>query len=771
MDIREPGAASSPGKVRGPGAEKIMSNQATVTIMYADAKAAEDVIKSYNGETLCGATIEIYLASEVQNRKRSRSDDVAAVTRPNSRSPSPANYENQHRDKKRMTMTGASRRSRSATRSKSKSPSPSPSRSRSPSSAASASASASPPPSSSVRTSRSRSRSPKRSKKTTADPGPMGPIIGMAFIALPSFAESPANATTVDPGSSHHGGDRHDNGASATKGAVRDHLPRSFVCDIPRIPPHPSMVANVMGADGHLKAVAAPRHAHSLPPARPPMLADQKYLSAIVDLPAPAAAAAAAPAPADRGCIGLKWGVDEGGFITVASVRPGSAAFLAGIVANDTIVGVNGVSHYHTGSDGIVRPETLTAAEPGEVAPKQLLLVQRLAAAVAELETHSQRAHPAFREDTASAPTVALLPPPPSPLKLAPAQIQPSQTIVYAGSGGAASRNLPPSIHLALVRQQKLVPASPSKAHQITRNQTRIETVAANARAAAAKSDGGAPPDAVAAAAAAAETRVPSTLDQQISDNEKEILTMQKILADAAVPGFAGSMAATATATANLTSWSSVPLGKQTQVTGQHNRFPELGYAKPKKAVTLIMTIPTAKAEKDRKNPHGISFMKPNAAKKLQGCKFGTIFVESVKQGSPACRAGIKAGDNIIRVNDWCGGKKSQSQPLHPEEDGAANTARLRQAMMQEGWSPPALRVLMSVGKTFSIDVVHQTLSKKQKQKQKQKIPPRPGKKEKGKKEKGKCAVCTAPVLASQERVCNLSGGYTHVSCIPPKPT
>ena len=51
MDIREPGAASSPpaGKVRGPGAEKIMSNQATVTIMYADAKAAEDVIKSYVG--------------------------------------------------------------------------------------------------------------------------------------------------------------------------------------------------------------------------------------------------------------------------------------------------------------------------------------------------------------------------------------------------------------------------------------------------------------------------------------------------------------------------------------------------------------------------------------------------------------------------------------------------------------------------------------------------------------------------------------------------
>ena len=88
--------------------------------------------------------------------------------------------------------------------------------------------------------------------------------------------------------------------------------------------------------------------------------------------------------------------------------------------------------------------------------------------------------------------------------------------------------------------------------------------------------------------------------------------------------------------------------------------------------------VGTAKAEKDRKNPHGISFMKPNAAKKLQGCKFGTIFVESVKQGSPACRAGIKAGDNIIRVNDWCGGKKSQSQPLHPEEDGAANTARLR---------------------------------------------------------------------------------------------
>ena len=54
MDIREPGAASSPpaGKVRGPGAEKIMSNQATVTIMYADAKAAEDVIKSYVGQRI-----------------------------------------------------------------------------------------------------------------------------------------------------------------------------------------------------------------------------------------------------------------------------------------------------------------------------------------------------------------------------------------------------------------------------------------------------------------------------------------------------------------------------------------------------------------------------------------------------------------------------------------------------------------------------------------------------------------------------------------------
>ena len=176
---------------------------ATVTILYADAKAAQDVVISYSGETLCGAQIEINLASDEANRRPSTDaytrSDVRDATMASAciRSPSPDPIRKQKKRRVDATTSRSPRPQSMSSSSPSPSPAPAPSPSPSPSASASTSASASsssspspsrsPAPSSSQTSRKKREKSEKNENELVAESNltqQRHGVIGMDFIEL-----------------------------------------------------------------------------------------------------------------------------------------------------------------------------------------------------------------------------------------------------------------------------------------------------------------------------------------------------------------------------------------------------------------------------------------------------------------------------------------------------------------------------------------------------------------------------------------------------------